>query len=64
MAYFNSRFAADPEVDEDDVDADELVEFSSQQLNTDPSHEFIFKGMENIYGKVSQIRDLTIQQLT
>jgi hypothetical protein len=51
LAYFNSHFAADPEVDDDDVDADELVEFASELLNSDPSHGFIFKGMEN--GKVS-----------
>jgi len=54
LAYFNSRFAADPEVDDDDVDADELVEFASGLLNSDPSHEFIFKGMEN-FNKVSRI---------
>jgi len=55
LAYFNSNFAADPEVDDNDVDADELAEFASELLNTDPSHRFIFKGMENSVNKVSQI---------
>lgn len=41
-------------MDDDDVDADELVEFASGLLNSDPSHEFIFKGMEN-FNKVSRI---------
>ncbi len=55
LAYFNSRFAADPEVEDDDVDADELVEFASGLLNSDPSHEFIYKGIKK--GKVSRIEN-------
>jgi len=55
LAYFNSRFAADPEVEDDDVDADELVEFASGLLNSDPSHEFIYNGIKK--GKVSRIEN-------
>jgi hypothetical protein len=53
LAYFRLQFKPDPEVDLDDVGSDELADFATDLLNTDPSHGFIFKGMENVWEKVS-----------
>ena len=46
FAYLRSL---DPDVE----DYDDLAPLADKLLNTDPSHGFIFKGMENII-KVSQ----------
>jgi hypothetical protein len=46
LEYFRSRSDTDPEIG-DIVDSDEMVEFADELLNAEPSHNFIFKGMEN-----------------
>jgi len=53
LAYYRAWFEPDPEVDLGDLSADELADFASELLTTDPSHGFIFKGMENVYDQVS-----------
>ena len=53
LAYYRARFEPDPEVDLSDLGADELADFASELLTTDPSHGFIFKGMESVYDQVS-----------
>jgi hypothetical protein len=53
LAYFHAHSEPDPEADLT-IDGDELVDFASDLLTTDPSHGFIFKGMENVWDKVSQ----------
>jgi len=48
FAYIRTHwFDEDFEVD-DILNSEELAECASLLLNTDPSHGFIFKGMENM----------------